>query len=178
MAGCRPSRHPRRAKTSTWCWPSSGSRPAFRPSFRPKMLRSASLIRRFSSPPPRVWALVPRGLLSSKTRPPVLKPPAAPEWPASGSDEMAHPSPRIWPFPPSPTSLPTPSPAFWILCSAGPQARHEFPVVCPRTTVYNWREGADKSSVPRISLHVWGVLTSACYRYGVGTRHILGSHRG
>ena len=43
-----------------------------------------------------------------------------------------------------------------------------------RTTVYNWREGADKSSVPRISLHVWGVLTSACYRYGVGTRHILG----
>ena len=38
-----------------------------------------------------------------------------------------------------------------------------------RMTVYNWREGADKFPVPRITLHVWVVLTSACYRYGAGT---------
>ncbi len=94
------------------CSPSSASRPASRPSFPPKMSRSASPTRRYSSPPPRAWALPPRSPSSSKTRPPGSKPRAAPEWPASESAAMARPSPPTWPFPPSPTSLPTPSPAW------------------------------------------------------------------
>ena len=69
-------------------------------------------------------------------------------------------------FAPSPTFRPTPSPAsyrqipnseFWILNSS--------------PSVYNWKEGADKSLVPRITLHVWVFLTSACYRYGIGAWH-------
>ncbi len=46
-------------------------------------------------------------------------------------------------------------------------------------SVYNYEEGVHSvPQMPRITLHVWVVLTSACNRHGVRTRHYRGIYQG